>query len=58
MIYRLDTVNLKSFVCMVLLQIYVEFELTVHLKHEMTKFLQTIAEKNYIKANFELTVFK
>ena len=34
-IYRLGTVNSKSFVSKVLLQIKWKFELTVHFKHEM-----------------------
>ena len=33
--YRLGTVNSKSFVSKVLLQIKWKFELTVHFKHEM-----------------------
>ena len=35
--YRLGTVNSKSFVCKVLLQIKRKFKLTVHFKHEMIK---------------------
>ena len=33
--YRLGTVNSKSFVSKILLQIKWKFELTVHFKHEM-----------------------
>ena len=34
-VYRLGTVNSKSFVSKVLLRIKWKFELTVHFKHEM-----------------------
>ena len=34
-LYRLETVDLKSFVSKVLLRIKWKFELTVHFKHEM-----------------------
>ena len=57
--YRSATVNWKSFVGKVFLQIKWKFELTVHFKHEMIgKHFTEMSQKLWIKWNFELTVFE
>ena len=46
LLYRSGTVNSKSFLCKVVLQIKWKFKLTVHFKHEM---IEKIIHRNFIE---------